>query len=200
MTSVLIVDYEKRWIKDIDRCLKNNGYATYYAKNASDALDDLERNPIDVIIADIMTPKMTGLTLLSLVNENYPDIPVILITDLDAEDTAKAAVKEDAFDYLIKPVSESALLKTVESALRQKGIVSNIPDNRIEWPAVSPEQNTLFDALNSTFHVIGRLLELKDPLSMGHERKVANLALSIARKMELSQDQQDCVYFCKLFT
>ncbi len=195
MTSVLIVDYEKRWIKDIDRCLKNNGYATYYAKNASDALDDLERNPIDVIIADIMAPKMTGLTLLSLVNENYPDIPVILIADLDAEDTAKAAVKEDAFDYLIKPVSESALLKTVESALRQKGIVSNIPDNRIEWPAVSPEQNTLFDALNSTFHVIGRLLELKDPLSMGHERKVANLALSIARKMELSQEQQDCVYF-----
>ncbi len=199
MTSILLVNSEKKWIEDIGRCLFDNGYNTFYAKNTSEALDDLGKSAIDIVIADIMAPKMTGLTLLSVVNQHYPKIPVILIADASSVDEAKAAVEEDAFDYLVKPVADTALLKSVHMALWHQRVFSNdsetAPRQNVEVPARVASDEDLFNAISSTFHTIGRILELKDPLSAGHERKVANLALSIAKKLKLEQHRQDCIYF-----
>ncbi len=194
MTNILLVNNERKWIEDIGRCLFENGYNTFYAKNTSEALDDLDRTGIDIVIADIMAPKMTGLTLLSVVNQNYPEIPVILIADAASMDEAQAAVKEDAFDYLVKPVGESALLKSVNMALWHQRAMTRTSE-AVDSSESSLQDEALFSAISSTFHTIGRILELKDPLSAGHERKVASLALSIAKKMNLSQRQQDCIYF-----
>ncbi|MEX1307185.1 MAG: HD domain-containing phosphohydrolase [Eubacteriales bacterium] len=199
MANILIVDSEKSRIIDIGRSLTNEGYVVFFAAGTSEAMDDLKKNPIDVVITDIMPPKMTGLTLLSIVTENYPDIPVILLTESDTIDAAKAAMKDAAFDFLLKPVPVCGMLKSVYMAMRHKNLAAKSQTSAMDSPKNNitdiSSNDTLFDAMDSIFHIIGRVLELKDPLSMGHERKVANLSLSIAKKMGLSQQQQDCVYF-----
>ena len=91
------------------------------------------------------------------------------------------------------------MLKSVYMAMRHKQLISKNQISVFDQPTSTmtniDSDNTLFDVMDSVFHVIGRVLELKDPLSMGHEKKVANLSLNIAKKMGLSQQQQDCVYF-----
>ena len=118
-------------------------------------------------------------------------------------ETAKKAVKDQAQDYLIKPVSKENLLKSAKYALEQKRIVDEKNELEIENEAYRQNLESLVDkrteslrkAIHSTISTISQILELKDPYTAGHERKVANLAYAIAKKMNLSNDQQDCIYY-----
>ena len=115
----------------------------------------------------------------------------------------KKSVKDQTHDYLIKPVSKDSLLKSAKYALQQK----KLKDEKLELELankqyrdnlerlVEKRTEALQEAVNGTISTIAKILEKKDPYTAGHEKKVANLAYSIAEEMNLTEQQKDCIYY-----
>lgn len=130
MAKILVVDDEKSIRNTFEIFLNNESHNVVLAEDASKAIDIIQNNEIDIIITDIVMPKISGLELLEIVNEKISDIPVIIMTGEPTLKTARKAVKDNAFDYLIKPISKDELLKAVDNAVikkldRQKEIVAD---------------------------------------------------------------------------
>jgi DNA-binding NtrC family response regulator len=116
--QVLVVDdnrIERETLVDIIESLE---YKALHVPTAEDALNTIKDNPIDLILTDLKLPKMNGLELLAEVQKNNRGIPVILVTGYESVDTAIAAMKNDAQDYLVKPLNKQTLQKAIESAIK----------------------------------------------------------------------------------
>jgi DNA-binding NarL/FixJ family response regulator len=114
--SILIIDDEESIRVSLEGILKNK----YYAKTAENglmALEMLQNDGYDLILTDIMMDGMTGIKLLKKIKENFPEIPVLLMTGYSSLDTAVEAVRLGASDYLIKPCSKKAIFMSIARCL-----------------------------------------------------------------------------------
>ena len=116
---ILVVDDEPSMRKVLSRLLERAGYSVETAEHGRKALDRLHDGGIDLVITDIRMPVMDGMELLTAMAPNLPDIPVIVITAHGTVDTAVAAMKMGAFDFVSKPFESDQLLRTCEKALAQ---------------------------------------------------------------------------------
>ena len=119
---ILIVDDEPDMLENCSRILSRQGYACLTAENGRAALAILERERPDLLLTDLKMPEMDGMALLHHAHEMDPELPVIMITAFASIESAVAAVKEGAFDYLPKSFSVDQLRVAVERALRHRGL------------------------------------------------------------------------------
>ena len=120
MNRILIVDDEPGLRTTIRRFLTGEGYAVETAGEINEALARQRAEPFDVIVSDIIMPGCSGVELLQGLNQDHPDVKVILITGEPTLETATEAVRSGAFDYLAKPIVKERLLSVVRAALAQK--------------------------------------------------------------------------------
>ena len=101
--TIWIVDDDSsiRWV--LDKALKSQQFETSAFSDAHALLNKLEFEQPDIIISDIRMPNMDGMTLLSTISDQYPNIPVIIITAHSDLDSAVNAYQGGAFEYLPKP-------------------------------------------------------------------------------------------------
>lgn len=99
--------------------LTRKGYVTHRAANALEALRIVKRDEVDLVLTDYHMPEMTGMDLLIEARRIAPTIPVILMSGLADMRTATEALREQAFDFLQKPIESADLLKTLELALKR---------------------------------------------------------------------------------
>ena len=129
---ILIVDDEEIIIRSCLRILDDEDYAVDAVQDGSEALRKVEENPYDVIILDIMMPKIDGLEVLQQVKERHPDIDVIMVTGLSQIQTAVKAMKLGAFDYLSKPFDPDELKLVVGRALERRRLLTENRDLKDE--------------------------------------------------------------------
>jgi len=122
-TRILVVDDEEIVIKSCIRILDDDAYQVDSAQSGAEALRKIEENPCDVLILDIMMPRMDGLEVLQRVKETHPDIDVIMVTGLSQIETAVRSMKLGAFDYLPKPFDPDNLKLVVERALERRRLL-----------------------------------------------------------------------------
>ena len=190
MSKILIVDDEKSIRNTFEIFLTKKGYEVFLAEDVSAAIKISKEHDLDLIVTDIIMPKSTGLELLSAVKSEKNEIPVIIMTGEPTVDTAKEAVKNDAYDYLIKPVTKENLIKTVGYALGKKRLIDEKKNLEIDnkkyrdnlEELVKKRTASLQRAVNGTVETIAKILEQKDPYTAGHEKRVGALALEIAKK------------------
>ena len=120
---ILVVDDEEIVIRSCLRILGDRDYVVEAVQDGLEALRKIEENQYDVIILDIMMPKIDGLEVLQRVKETHPDIDVIMITGLSQIDTAVRAMKLGAFDYLPKPFDPDELKLVVHRALERRQLL-----------------------------------------------------------------------------
>jgi DNA-binding NtrC family response regulator len=120
---ILVVDDEEIVIKSCVRILGGGEYQVDTAADGFAALRMVGENGYDVLILDIMMPKMDGLEVLRRVKESHPDIDVIMVTGLSQIDTAVQAMKLGAFDYLSKPFDPDELQLVVRRALERRALL-----------------------------------------------------------------------------
>jgi len=117
---VLIVDDEPDMVDNCARILRRAGHRCLTTTDPQRALALLESERPDLLLTDLKMPEVDGLTLLRRAHELDPALPVIVITAFATIESAVAAVKEGAFDYLPKTFSVDQLTIVVERALRQR--------------------------------------------------------------------------------
>jgi DNA-binding NtrC family response regulator len=117
---ILVTDDEEIVVRSTVRVLEGGGYAIDTASDGAEALRKVDEADYDVLILDIMMPKMDGLEVLRRVKETHPDIEVIMFTGLAQIETAVNCMKLGAFDYLAKPFEPDELRLAVTRALERR--------------------------------------------------------------------------------
>jgi nitrogen regulation protein NR(I) len=115
---VLIVDDEVNIRRVLAAMLKREGYEVTTAADGEQALAVLHKTPVHVVVSDLVMPRLGGMELLKRVAADFPDVPVIVITALGSVDSAVAALKAGAFDYITKPFEQEDLKKVIAKAAR----------------------------------------------------------------------------------
>lgn len=125
MIKILIVEDNYNLRKMIDIYLKQNNFETYLASNGLEALDILDKNVIDLIVCDIMMPKMNGFELIEEIRSFYTDLPIIIVTAKESKEDKIAGFKLGTDDYMTKPIDLEEMLMRINALLRRYNIKNN---------------------------------------------------------------------------
>uniref|UniRef100_A0A7C4AIK4 Sigma-54-dependent Fis family transcriptional regulator n=1 Tax=Thermodesulfovibrio aggregans TaxID=86166 RepID=A0A7C4AIK4_9BACT len=120
--KILIVDDEIGILDTVSGILEDEGYSTFTAQDAEDALHILEKEEIDLIFLDVWLPGMNGIEAIKKIKDKDSQIPVIMISGHGNIEIAVQAVKLGAFDFLEKPLSIERIILTTERALQFKNL------------------------------------------------------------------------------
>jgi two-component system NtrC family response regulator len=110
MTDILIVDDELALARLLQATLREEGYSTEIAASGEEALGKLRSRRFDVVLTDLAMQPVDGLEVLRSTKEDWPDTEVIMMTAYASAETAVRAMKDGAYDYLIKPFDTDELL------------------------------------------------------------------------------------------
>ncbi|HQY59916.1 MAG: sigma-54-dependent Fis family transcriptional regulator [Myxococcales bacterium] len=119
VARILIVDDDASARAALKAFLGAEGYAVQEAEDGQAGLDCAATSPPDLVVTDLMMPRMDGMALLQKLREQDPHLPVLMATSQQELSSAVAAMRAGADDYLTKPIDLDALLVAVERALQR---------------------------------------------------------------------------------
>ena len=154
--NVMVVDDEKNIRAGLGKAIELDGHNVILAEDGQQALDQLENEEVDLIIADLKMPRVSGEELLRRVVQSYPTLPVIILTGHGTIETAVQAMRDGAYDFLTKPVNLDRLsllvkraLSTRELALQHRALQEEL-DQRRQFSNIigkSAEMKRIFDVV-----------------------------------------------------
>ena len=130
--KVLIVDDDHIWLRLIKKKFENyaDTFTTLTALDGTEAVDSLKQNMISLVVTDMQMPEMDGLALLAHLSENYPDIPVIIMTAYSTPSSKKTVLDGGAAGYIEKPfVVEDLATKIIKTLQKETegGTLQTVP-------------------------------------------------------------------------
>ncbi|HXU11492.1 MAG TPA: hybrid sensor histidine kinase/response regulator [Candidatus Binatia bacterium] len=126
--TVLVVDDDQRNVRLIESILKGSGYRVLKAYNGEEALQVVEAEHPDLLVLDVMMPRVSGFELCQQLKGRYETrlLPVIMVTALNALEDKVQALEYGADDFLTKPINKLELLAKVRSVLRVKALQDEV--------------------------------------------------------------------------
>jgi putative nucleotidyltransferase with HDIG domain len=195
---ILVVDDEEP-IREIVSSMLS--FANYQCRQAASGLEALalldSGEEFELMLSDLMMANMDGIGLLERTKERYPDMPVVMVTAVHDISVALAAIRNGAYDYLLKPFEREQLLATVRRALenRRLKLENRAYQTNLET-LVAQRTEQLRTALNDlersydiTLEALGSALDLKDAETEGHSKRVTAFTIAIARAMGIPKEQ-----------
>lgn len=144
MFSILIAEDDDSLRKLMCAALKQNGYMPYPAVDGEDALDVMERISVDLVISDIMMPKIDGYELVKQLRAARYEMPVLMVTAKDSFTDKQKGFMAGTDDYMVKPINIDEMILRVGALLRRAKMASD--------HALTVGSCTLnYDALTVTF-------------------------------------------------
>jgi len=204
---VLIVDDEPRYLRLLDANLRTEGYEVVTAQDGQQAIDIFSSQPIDLILLDIMMPRLDGFGTTQRIRE-FSSVPIIILTAKGEEQDRVRGLDLGADDYLVKPFSATELLARVRAVLRRAQLPTEgdqarffTHDNlRIDFARAEVWRGEQAVSLSATeyrlllqfAHSLGKILTAEDLLTSvwGPEYKTDKeiLWVSIARLRQKLED------------
>ena len=136
--QILVVDDEPEMCETCRKILARQGHEIWLAESGEAGLQRLREQPIDLAILDLRLPDMDGLEVLRQAKRINPDIIAIMITAHGTVDTAIEAVREGAFDYLLKPFSMAQLEVTTQRSLNHRRLVEENRELQGQLRSIKP--------------------------------------------------------------
>ncbi|HET9555320.1 MAG TPA: sigma-54 dependent transcriptional regulator, partial [Anaeromyxobacteraceae bacterium] len=121
---VLIVDDERPNLESLEKIFAREGWRVALAASGAEALEALRRERPAVVVTDLMMPGMGGDSLLRAVKAIAPETEVVLMTAHGTVESAVAAMKDGAYDFITKPLKRQAVVKSVRQALEKASLVA----------------------------------------------------------------------------
>ncbi len=116
---ILVIDDEEIIHSSLEKILGRCGHRVTATFDAQEALERLDQDEFDLVITDLMMPKMNGIELLEEIQRRAPALPVLMLTGYPTIRTAIQALRLGAVDYLAKPFTRQELLGPIARALRR---------------------------------------------------------------------------------
>src|SRR5215467_3887666 len=195
---ILVVDDEETIREIVCSMLTSCNYQCQQAASGLEALARLESGEeFELMLSDLMMAGLDGNGLLEKTKEKFPDMPVVMVTAVHDISVALAAIRNGAYDYLLKPFEREQLLATVRRALenRRLKLENRTYQTNLET-LVTARTEQLRKAMQSlersydiTLEALGDALDLKDAETEGHSKRVTAFTIAIARAMGLSGDK-----------
>src|SRR5205807_3580373 len=195
---ILVVDDEEPIREIISSMLSAAGYKTRQAATGMEALHILKTSgEFELMLSDLMMAEMDGVALLERSKEKYPDMPVIMVTAVHDISVALAAIRNGAYDYLLKPFEREQLLAMARRALetRRLKLENRAYQHNLE-SMVTAKTEQLRQAMTDlersydiTLEALGDALDLKDSETEGHSKRVTAFTIAIARAMGISTER-----------
>ena len=120
---VLVVDDEPGILDSLQRIFRREGLEVVTASDAAAGLEVLRRQRVSVLLTDLMMPRTTGMDLLKAAKTVAPETEVVLMTAYGTVETAVAAMKEGAYDFVTKPLKRAHVVRIVRNALEKQSLV-----------------------------------------------------------------------------
>jgi len=180
---LLIVDDEDSVLQTLAAILEQEGYEVVAASNATDALEHIRAERFDLLLTDLRIEGTSGLDLLAALRERSSDTPSVMLTGYASLESAIDALREGAYDYLIKPCHVDELKATVARAI-ERGALSRALRERLD------ELNEANAKLKS---LSGELQERVDLATAELRQTVDELAEANRRLEEASQVREDFI-------
>ena len=125
MFQILVVDDDKNTRRLFRAVLESAGYRVCTAENGEDALSVLDREYIDLVVLDVMMPKMDGYAFTKTLRENQNDLPILMVSAKQLPADKKQGFLAGTDDSMTKPVDEDEMLLRIRALLRRAKIASD---------------------------------------------------------------------------
>lgn len=125
MFHIMVVEDDLNTGKLMGAVLRQNGYEPILACDGVDALEKMESHHVDLIILDIMMPRMDGYEFTKILREGDCNIPILMVTAKETMVDKRRGFLSGADDYLVKPVDEEEMLLRIAALLRRSHIASD---------------------------------------------------------------------------
>jgi putative two-component system response regulator len=220
--NILIVEDEEPIRQLLGNVLQINGYQCTLAANALEARDQLNDGRFELALCDLNMPGESGLELMQYILTQHPDTAAITVTAVDDPEVARTALEIGVYGYIIKPFGINEILINVANALRRRkleidnrihlGDLEQIVHQRTselretvsaleekerelrEREAILQSSLTNYRiAVEGIVYAMARTMEMRDPYTAGHQRRVVDLARVMADQMGVSDQQKDCI-------
>jgi putative two-component system response regulator len=171
--TILVADDQVANRELLTELLTAQGFKIIIAADGAEALDQLRRVPTDLVLLDVMMPRMTGFEVCGKIKAN-PDtylIPVIMVTGLSDKESRIEGIRVGADDFLTRPVDRTELLARVTSLLKLKYRTDEL------------------ERAESVLFTLARSIEGKDPYTHGHCERLAEYSAALGQHVGLPEDQ-----------
>jgi putative nucleotidyltransferase with HDIG domain len=190
----LVVDDEPRLRRVLVRLLEGDGFTCAEAGSGVEALAELERQPVPLVISDLRMPEMDGVTLLREVITRWPETAVIVVTAVAEVESAVACLQMGALDYVAKPFHLDEVRARVSQALdKRRLLIENRSYQKNLEVRVEAQARRIEELFLEGVHALVYALEAKDAYTRGHSMRVANYSVEIARALSLDSDLIDTI-------
>ena len=198
-TRILLVDDESSILKILQRIVKRVGGECVTATSAEEARRALQRESFDLLLSDLYLPGESGMDLIKWVQEHFPHIGVIMISGEDDAEVAVKALEMGAYGYIIKPFKVNEIVINISNALRRQQLEAEqrARHNNLEQ-LVAKRTSELHQALHGVVQSVAKTVEFRDPYTAGHQSRVGQLALALARELGCPEDQGEGIYLAGL--
>src|SRR3954470_7302934 len=199
---ILVVDDEEAIREIVASMLVAAKYECRQASSGLEALALLNSGEeFELMLSDLMMAELDGIGLLERTKEKFPDMPVVMVTAVHDISVALAAIRNGAYDYLLKPFEREQLLATVRRALENRRLKLENRKYQTDLEslvAVRTEKlrevmKDLEKSYDITLQVLGDALDLKDAETEGHPKRVTAFTIAIAKAMGLPREQINVV-------
>jgi putative nucleotidyltransferase with HDIG domain len=197
VVRVLAIDDEPAACKLLAIILGPPAFCCATAGNGEEALLTLQRESFDAVISDLQMPGISGMELLTQVRRRYPHMAFLVTTGVDDVEVGVQAMRSGADDYLVKPLRDSAVLASLESALYKRQLEQQVENYRQHLEEMVAERTGQLQAAlqqlersyEETLQALGAAIDLRDNQTAGHSQRVCLYSLEIARAMGWSDKQ-----------
>jgi len=195
---ILVVDDEETIREVVSSMLNQAGYKTRLANSGMEALELLScGDEFELVLSDMMMPEMDGIALLEKIKERFPDVPVVMVTAVHDVSTALGAIRQGAYDYLLKPFEREQLLVMARRAVENSRLKIENRNYQVNLEAlVNARTEQLRQAMTElersydiTLEALGDALDLKDAETVGHSKRVTAFTIKIASSMKVPPDK-----------
>lgn len=118
--KILVVDDEESVCHSIGKILTRRGFEVDSSANVEDAMKKMNQTSFDLVVTDLMMPKTSGMELLQIIRDNYPELDVVMITGYASIESAVEATKLGAAGYLPKPFTPDELMKVMDKTFEAR--------------------------------------------------------------------------------
>ena len=189
---ILVVDDEQQVSDIIAQCLAMEGYSCDTADCAENALELCACNEYSLIVSDIMMPGKSGIELLGIVRQLYPDVAIVMVTAVNDRTTAVNALHLGAYGYVIKPFDLNEIVIGVVNALerRRLSILSRQYERRLE----SDVRQRTAEIQRREEEICLRLAAAcgyRDLETGSHNRRLGLYSVVLARELGWTRQAQD---------